>query len=352
MKPSAMRAAACLAFMLGMSAGEAGAATPDPPLHLRDTGLFVAGSVTEVRAGHLSFSPQYPLWSDGTTKRRWISLPPGSFIDASRADAWEFPRGTRLWKEFALARRIETRYIERLEDGSWRYAVYVWNEDGSDAMRAPAQGIAALPLDAAGQRRYAIPSEQDCRACHEAAAVPVLGFGALQLSPDRDPLAPHADALSAVDLRALVARGLLRGLPQALLDTPPRIAAASPTERAVLGYLHGNCGYCHADGGDTGAAVPVGLRLAQGIGRHGDTAAMLRLLLGAPPRFRAPGTQAPLPLLAAGQSRKSLLLLRMRSREPRLQMPPLGSTLADTEALALVERWIDHELPTRKGVSP
>ncbi|MCL4183781.1 MAG: hypothetical protein KJ011_10085, partial [Burkholderiaceae bacterium] len=229
---------------------------------------------------------------------------------------------------------------------------YVWNEDGSDAMLAPARGIAALPLDDAGQRRYAVPSEPDCRACHEAAAVPVLGFGALQLSPDRDPLAPHADALSAVDLRALVARGLLRNLPQALLDTPPRIAAASATERAALGYLHGNCGYCHADAGESGAAVPVGLRLALGIGRRADTAAVLRLLLGAAPRFRAPETQAPLPLLAAGQSRRSLLLLRMRSREPQLQMPPLGSALADTEALALVERWIDHELPTRKGVSP
>ena len=28
-----------------------------------------------------------------------------------------------------------TRFIERLADGSWRYATYVWNDDGSDAMR-------------------------------------------------------------------------------------------------------------------------------------------------------------------------------------------------------------------------
>ncbi|MCL4183782.1 MAG: hypothetical protein KJ011_10090, partial [Burkholderiaceae bacterium] len=124
MKPSTMRVVVRLALTLGLGTSTAatGAATPDLPLHLRDTGLFVAGSVDEVRAEHLGFSPQYPLWSDGTAKRRWISLPPGSFIDASRADAWEFPRGTRLWKEFALGRRrIETRYIERLEDGSWRY---------------------------------------------------------------------------------------------------------------------------------------------------------------------------------------------------------------------------------------
>ena len=67
---------------------------------------------------NLAFSPQYPLWSDGAAKRRWISLPPGTAIDASRPDAWEFPRGTRLWKEFSLDRPVETRFIERLPDGS------------------------------------------------------------------------------------------------------------------------------------------------------------------------------------------------------------------------------------------
>ena len=47
-------------------------------------------------------------------KRRWISLPPGSAIDASDPDAWAFPVGTRLWKEFSFGgQRVETRYMER-----------------------------------------------------------------------------------------------------------------------------------------------------------------------------------------------------------------------------------------------
>jgi hypothetical protein len=106
------------------------------PMHLRDTGLS--------DARNLSFSPQYPLWSDGARKRRWIYLPPGTAIDASRPDAWEFPAGTRLWKEFAVGAPVETRFIERLADGTWRYATYVWNEEGTDATLAPAEGIAAL----------------------------------------------------------------------------------------------------------------------------------------------------------------------------------------------------------------
>jgi len=164
-----------------------------------------------------------PLWSDGAAKRRWIWLPPGTSIDASQPDAWDFPRGTRLWKEFAHGRALETRFIERASDGSWRFGSYVWNAAGTDAVLAPASGIRELPAPEAPGAHYTIPSVDDCRACHDGAPVPVLGFSALQLSPDRDPLAPHADAARGVDLRVLAARGLLNNLAPELLANPPRI---------------------------------------------------------------------------------------------------------------------------------
>ena len=114
------------------------------PRTLRETGLYAPGTARMVRDGIAAFSPQYALWSDGAEKRRWLFLPPGTFIDASRPDEWVFPRGTRLWKEFALdGRPVETRYIERLRDGSWRFATYVWNEAGDEAVLAPEQGVAA-----------------------------------------------------------------------------------------------------------------------------------------------------------------------------------------------------------------
>jgi hypothetical protein len=321
-----------------------------PPQRLRDTGLFVDNSVTEIRAGILAFSPQYPLWSDGAKKRRWISLPPGTFIDASRPDAWEFPRGTKLWKEFSLGRRVETRLIERLQDGSWRYATYVWNEAGTDAVLASTDGVASVQL--AGGRRYTIPSEPDCRACHEGAAAPVLGFSALQLSSDRDPLAPHAEASSGVDLRALVARGWLRNLPAALLKDPPRIKAATATERAALGYLHANCGHCHGRPDEAGASVPVGVLLAQSVAEPDSGAAVVRSLLGAASRFRPADVQHATQLVVPGAASASVLPLRMRSRDPRVQMPPLGTEIPDSEALALIERWIDRSLQRHKEPQP
>lgn len=328
------------------------------PVRLRDTGLYAEGLGRQIDARNLAFSPQYPLWSDGAGKRRWIYLPPGTTIDGSRPDAWEFPVGTRLWKEFSVhaeagsattgrkTRAVETRFIERLSDGSWRYAAYVWNEEGTDATLAPIDGIAVLPMSGAPDGRYAIPSQADCRACHEGAAVPVLGFSALQLSPDRDPLAPHADARSGIDLRGLVARGLIKNLSSALIDTPPRIAASSPAERASLGYLHGNCAHCH---NDSGGRAPVDLLLAQSVTAEAVGAErVLRSMIGTNSRFRTHGSGSDTSLIAPGRPDASVLIARLRSRNPQTQMPPLGTRLRDNEALALLERWIADQSQPRE----
>ena len=98
------------------------AAAPAPlPQTLRETGLYADWESKRVADGNLPYSPQYPLWTDGAAKRRWIHLPAGKFIDARKPDAWEFPVGTKLWKEFSFGRRVETRYIERRASG-WVYA--------------------------------------------------------------------------------------------------------------------------------------------------------------------------------------------------------------------------------------
>jgi hypothetical protein len=304
------------------------------PRRLADTGLYVAGGTT-IRPDVLPFSPQYPLWSDGAAKRRWIWLPPGTSIDAAQPDAWEFPVGTKLWKEFAHGRALETRYIERAADGSWRFASYVWNAGGTDAVLAPPRGLPHLPAANAPGAHYAIPSVDDCRACHEGAPVPVLGFSALQLSPDRDPLAPHADIARGVDLHELAARGLVRNLAPELLAHPPRIAASNPAERAALGYLHGNCGNCH---NDEGPLAVLDLTLAQRVARPSP---VLDSIVGVRSQFVPPGAPPDAVRLAPGHLGASVIAARMSSRDPLQQMPPLGTTVVDTEALALVARWIE-----------
>ena len=138
-------AAVAATFAFGVSAAATGDIPAPLPGSLRDTGLFESGSVDLARPGVRSFSPQYPLWSDGATKRRWVSMPAGGVIDASRAAAWKFPAGIRFWKEFSVGgRRVETRLIEHLADGSWQFASYVWNPEGTEAALAPANGIRSL----------------------------------------------------------------------------------------------------------------------------------------------------------------------------------------------------------------
>lgn len=325
----AIWAAGVAAGLLALPPAQADAVTPLPQ-RLADTGLHLPGNPGHLQPGVRSFTPQYPLWSDGARKRRWIRLPPGGTVDATKPDAWDFPPGTRLWKEFSLGARVETRFIERLADGSWRYTTYAWNAEGSEALLVPERGATVAMASAPGGR-YRLPAQADCRACHEGGASPVLGFSALQLSDDRDPEAPHAEARSPQDLglNDLVAQGLLRGLPQALRDTPPRIAAPTPRARAALGYLHANCGHCHNADGPLASLEMV---LAQpAMGQPYDRNRTLATLAGT--RATPDNPQA------------SPLLRRLRAANPNTRMPPLGVQLPDAGALVTLEAWIGHDFP-------
>jgi mono/diheme cytochrome c family protein len=339
------------------------------PARLSETGLYASVSPQRLVPDVIAFAPQHVLWSDGASKRRWLRLPPGTFIDARAADAWVFPRGTRLWKEFAFGgRAVETRFIELGRDGRWRFATYVWRADGSDADRVPERGdvvwavagtsMAAVPFTSSTSsapstlsRRYALPSVADCRACHESSAVPVLGFSALQLSSARE---GPTRLEGGLDLRELVARRLVRHLDPALLAPPPRTEGDAADERAALGYLHANCGHCH---NRSDQRVPLPLTLAL---RAGDAAVsrseVLASTRGAASRFRAhaaaPNGPDADPIVRPGDAARSLLVQRMASRDPRLQMPPLGTTLVDAEGLRLVERWIANDAPTPTSTVP
>src|SRR6478735_3678181 len=111
-----------------------------PPATLQETGLYSDWATKTVAPGTLLFSPQYPLWSDGASKTRWMRLPKGTFIDARNPDVWRFPVGTRFWKEFRFSRRAETRFIERGPEG-WRVAAYAWTADETAATPVGENGV-------------------------------------------------------------------------------------------------------------------------------------------------------------------------------------------------------------------
>lgn len=326
------------------------------PLTLEATGLYRDFSTRLIDPGHLHFIPQYGLWTDGATKRRWMSLPGGSVIDGSDPDAWVFPVGTRFWKEFSLeGRRIETRFMELQATGKWLYATYEWSSDGSGASLAPVRGRGgAFPLP--NGRSYAIPSVSDCGVCHRSNSTEVLGFGALQLSSDPDPGALHAGHVpvqgdghsESIELDVLIERGLVVGLPSEIAEAPTRVEARTPIERTALGYLHGNCGHCHSA---AGKLTDLNLVLSQSVSSP-DFAAIASTVekpLRKPPAGMPPDVVA---RIAPGDPDRSGLIHRMASRHAALQMPPLGTQLVDDEAVALLHRWISELPKTEEKTAP
>jgi cytochrome c553 len=306
------------------------------PARLSDTGLFDPARPGAIDPRNRPFAPQYPLWSDGLTKRRWVYLPSGTAIDAADEHDWRYPDGTRFWKEFGLrGRRVETRVLLKTGDG-WLFGAYAWDDEGREAWLV-ADGVRGA-VEVAPGRRHDIPSQADCAACHGTTRVGPLGFNALQLSDDRDPAAIHGEPLSddMLTLRRLLAAGQLQPA-RASYAAGPRIRTADPATRAALGYLVANCGPCHDGRGDITAAAPV-LRLADLLA-DGDGVA--HGFIGQPTRWQVPGLpEATSVLVQAGAPEHSALLRRMMSRAPSSQMPPLGTMLADEEAIEALARWI------------
>ena len=269
------------------------------------------------------FSPQYPLWSDGAKKTRWIYIPPGRTIDAKRANDWVFPVGTKLWKEFSFGERVETRYLEKSGEKTWIYATYAWKEDGSDAVLVPRDGF-PNHVEIAPGIRHDLPGIDGCRACHEGQGRDVvLGFNALQLSPDRDANAPHAEPFTPgmINLNTLAERNLLAHFPARLLAHPPEIEARSPRERTALGYLSANCGGCH---NTTDPLSTVGMYLKRSVDLPPGTMwKELESVIGHRSKYQVPG-------LGGGESyridpghpEQSVVVLRMSTRNPYSQMPP------------------------------
>ncbi len=324
---------------------------PAPP-DLRRTGLYADFAAKTVAPGNMAYSPQYPLWSDGAVKRRWVYLPPGAAIDASDPDVWAFPKGTKVWKEFSFhGRRVETRLIESLGGGEMRFSSYAWNADESDAVLVPPEGLRGA-VEIRPGIKHDIPAVLDCEACHVSRKAELLGFSALQLSPDRDPGAPNAEAVTPgmVNMAILMERGLIRSFPETWKDRPLQIQTPTRTSRAALGYLHANCGNCHNPGGGLDVTNLL-LRHLVAPGAAGEPA--INTAVNKKGRFRIPGAEpGSTYIIRPGDSEHSSVFFRMSSRNPFYQMPPLGTKIVDAAGLRLIRDWIEEDLPKETSALP
>ena len=302
----------------GSEAGTAGVVEPPSyPEELSDTGLYSAIEQETLADGVQEYHPAYELWSDGATKRRWVKLPAGATIDTSDMDFWQYPTGTKLWKEFSVGgERIETRMLHK-QPGGWAMVAYLWNDAQTEATAVPNGEPNAHGT------MHDVPSRGMCGTCHGKMKDDVLGFTALQLSHDE----------GGVTLDSLVTDDVLSSPPEGALVIP-----GNATARAALGYLHANCGICHNDQSFVSAAVDVKFWLTSAhLGSVNDT-----------PTYETAVDEEPLlglagadKLIARGEPEASAVVLRMQLRGDEDQMPPIASDEQDTDGIAAVSAWIE-----------
>jgi len=115
----------------------------------------------------------------------------------------------------------------------------------------------------------------------------------------------------------------------------------SPVERAALGYLHSNCGSCHVG---TGELRSLGFALNYTLNRPpGEPAPALATSIGLSSLFRVPDSDDVRERIRKGDPDRSVVVARMATRNPLVQMPPLGTRIVDEEAVRLLRRWIAED---------
>jgi len=294
------------------------------PRRLSELGIYADLRTGAVVDGVRAYRPTFALWSDGASKRRWIRLPPGEVIDTRDMDAWRFPVGTELWKEFSIGgKRIETRLLRKVhrDDDGWAATSYAWNETQDEAIAAPGGVRNALGT------RLDIPSERSCMACHGGRPERILGFAAIQLAHDLE------DA-SELNLDRLVAEQRLSSPPAAPIRVP-----GEPADAAAVGYLHANCGHCHNGGRPADAryfrppsAIDLGLRTRDLASLEATRAyaTAARFSMGKNPTGNH--------LLVQRMTRGSGLLRRM---------PPIATEIVDVDGVTLVSDWLRRAFEKR-----
>lgn len=320
------------------------------------------GAHLAVARGVVPYDLNTPLFSDYAHKWRTITVPKGTAIEYADG-GFRFPVGTIISKTFyyplaaevesrgavakspersaaetldvSAVRLIETRLLVHTRSG-WLALPYIWNEAQTDATLELAGELLPLELVDGTHREsfvYSVPDVNQCSACH--------GRGEQTLVIEPIGVKPrHLDKPFAYrDGEAnQLAHWHKAGLIEA--DAKPRSVQATTRwtdERAALAdraraYLDVNCAHCH---NAAGGANTAGLFLD--AGEHDP----LRLGVCKIPIASGRGSGTGSFDIVPGKADESILIQRMRSREPDIAMPEIGRALVHREGVALIEAWID-----------
>lgn len=300
---------------------------PGTPRTLRGTTLrslgCLEGQTNEMTHTLVPYDVNAPLWSDGASKRRWISVPTDKQIHVRPEDgAFELPYGTMLMKEFAQGgKRIETRMMIRDDEYDWLFYTFQWNAAGTDAELVEE----GREVKTAEGGTWSIPSRGQCLSCHVADTKRVLGFEVAQINRlIRYPNGRIANQVTTLSQLGYFDRPIDAN---AVKPIPNPYGTNGTDESRARAFLHSNCANCHGPLAGFG-----GFNL-----RTWGTVESMGVLCRKPSGsdFGIPGAQ----IIVPGEPGRSLIVQRMKHVGSG-QMPPLGRTKVDEAAVEVVSRWI------------
>ena len=317
------------------------ASGPPLPATLADTGAF--GDLTSLTpsAGIVPYDLNVPFWSDNALKTRWFSVPDTNLTIGFNADAnWSFPTGSVWIKHFELEltnglpasrRRLETRFIVRNTNGVYGIT-YRWDSTTNATLVAEAGLDEAMTINDGGTLRTQIwhyPSRSECLACHTSQGGYALGFNTAQLNCDHDYSGAITNQLEALSTAgyfssAVSNRYLLRAL-------APATNGAVSLEYRVRSYLAANCVQCHQ---------PTGPAPAMWDARISTPGPQTGIING--PLNNDFG-ETNNRVIAPSSLSNSMLYQRVANLGPA-HMPPLATSLINTQSVALLAAWITNDL--------
>jgi glucose/arabinose dehydrogenase len=294
-------------------------------------------------AGMVPYDINVPFWSDNARKSRWFFDAGLSNIVFRPEGPWTFPAGMAWVKHFDLeltngvpesSRRLETRILVKTTNSVYG-VTYRWGNSLTNATLVPDAGLdEEFTINDAGVLRTQVwhyPSRSECLSCHTSAGGWALGFNTLQLNKKVDFGTGLTNQIARWN-RAGYFAGSLSNL-HALRALAHAANTNASAEWRVRSYLAANCAQCHQPGGLVGSGWTAAI-----TNRTAD-AGIVRGALnnnGGDPDNR---------VVTPGDVGHSMMLARISTRGAG-QMPPLATTVLDTNAMALLRFWITNDLPS------
>ncbi len=306
------------------------------PATLSQTGIFTNTANLQIQAGAIPYDVNAPLWSDGALKRRWLLLPGTQQIEFNATEAYNFPTGTAIVKHFELPinsttnRRLETRVLFKHTEG-WAGYTYKWRANNSDAdllTNSVSETYQVTPSGSAQSRdqTWYYPGRADCMNCHTSSAGRILSIRTQQLNKNYNYSGVTDNQLRAWNNINLFTTTL--GAPTTYSAYAPYSDGSKSIESRARSYLASNCSSCHNP-----AEARTGV-----IDLRFSTANNSMGLINQRPIYGDLGI-ADAYRLRPGELGKSIILKRM-VHTGEFRMPPLASSVVDSQGEALLTAWI------------